>query len=73
MKNSIFHKRCIKERNLKDIFLAESRNTEMEKRMVCMCLNYAQVSGFAGGKRRIRLELKHQRKLPDVLECVYQS
>lgn len=50
MKNSIFHKRCIKEGNLKDIFLAASRTTEMEKRMVCTWLNYAQVSGFVGGR-----------------------
>lgn len=50
MKNRIFHKRRIKEGNLKDIFLAESRKTEMEKRIACMWLNYAQVSGFIGGR-----------------------
>jgi len=33
--------------------LAESRNTEMEKRMVCTWLNYAQVSGFVGGREEL--------------------
>lgn len=52
-KQSIFHKRCIKEGSLKDIFLAESRKTKMEKRMVGTWLNYAQVSGLVGGREEL--------------------
>ena len=59
IKNRAFTTKDIsKEGNLKDIFLAESGKAEMEKRMVCIWLNYAQVGGFVGGERgRIRLEL----------------
>ena len=72
IKNSIFHKRCINEGSLKDIFLAESRKTRWKREcryMAKLCTG----KWFCWREKRTGLELKHERKLPDVLECIYQS